>query len=84
MVDAIIGAVTAPDGFVQSIAKRDQILALYDLADRKGFDVTQSTMRDHSRLIDGDGKLVKNKSGGAQRSAGEARRYLVALPDRKG
>jgi hypothetical protein len=32
-----------------------------DLADRKGFDVTQSTMRDHVRLIDGDGNLVKNK-----------------------
>jgi hypothetical protein len=27
------------------MAKRDELLALYDLADRKGYDVTQSSMR---------------------------------------
>jgi hypothetical protein len=50
------------------MAKRDELLALYDLADRKGFDVTQSTMRDHVRLIDGDGNLVRNKMNGAAHS----------------
>ena len=48
-----------------TMAKRDEILCMFDLADRKGFDVTQSTMRDHVRLIDGEGKLVRNKNGGA-------------------
>jgi hypothetical protein len=47
------------------MAKRDELLRLYELADRKGFDVTQSTMRNHVRLIDGHGNLVKNKNGGA-------------------
>jgi hypothetical protein len=45
--------------------------------------VTQSTMRDHVRLIDGDGILVKNKNGGAAFSYAEARRYLEGLPDRR-
>jgi len=49
------------------MAKRDQILALYELADRKGYDVTQSTMRDHVRLIGPDGNL-----GGAQLRRGTA------------
>jgi hypothetical protein len=66
------------------MAKRDQLLALYELADRKGFDVTQSTMRDHVRLIDGDGNLVRNKMNGAAHSYAEARRFLEALPDGKG
>jgi hypothetical protein len=35
------------------MAKRDQLLALYELADRKGYDVTQSTMRDHVPLVVG-------------------------------
>jgi len=63
------------------VAKHEELLKLYDLADRKGFDVTQSTMRDHIRLIDQDGNLVKNKNGGAAHSYAEARRYLGALPD---
>ena len=58
------------------MAKRDELLRLFDLADLKGFDVTQSTMRDHVRLIGPDGNLVKNKNGGAAHSFGEARRYL--------
>jgi hypothetical protein len=33
------------------MAKRDELRRLYDLADRKGYDVTQSTMRDHVRLV---------------------------------
>jgi hypothetical protein len=41
-------------------------------------------MRDHVRLIDGNGNLVKNKNGGAAHSYGEAQRFLEALPDRKG
>ena len=49
------------------MAKREELLRLFDLADRKGYDVTQSTMRDHVRLIDGQGNLVKNKNGGATR-----------------
>jgi len=60
------------------MAKRDELLRLYDLADRKGFDVTQST----AMLIDGEGNLVKNKNGGAAHSYAEARRFLEALPDR--
>jgi len=63
------------------MAKRDELLRLYDLADRKGFDVTQSTMRDHVRLIDGDGNLVKNQNGGFAFSY--AGRFLEALPDQK-
>jgi len=35
------------------MAKRDDLRALYDLADADGHDVTQSTTRDHIRLIDG-------------------------------
>jgi hypothetical protein len=54
------------------MAKRDQLLALYELADRKGYDMTQSTMRDHVRLIDQGGNLVKNKTGGATRYLGRA------------
>jgi hypothetical protein len=63
------------------MAKRDELLRLFDLADRKGFDVTQSTMRDHVRLVDPEGNLVKNKNGGAVFSYAEARRYLESLPD---
>jgi hypothetical protein len=59
-----------------------ELLALFDLADRKGFDVTQSTMRNHVRLIGPDGELVKNDKGGAAFSYAEARRYLESLPDR--
>ena len=62
------------------MAKRDELLALFDLADRKGFDVMQSTMRDHVRLADPEGNLVKNKNGGAAFSYAEARRYLESLP----
>jgi hypothetical protein len=39
-------------------------------------------MRDHVRLIDGEGNLVKNKNGGAAFSYAEARRFLEALPDK--
>jgi len=67
----------------KNLRRRDQILALFELADRKGYDVTQSTMRDHVRLIDGEGNLVKNKTGGAVFSYAEARRFLEALPERK-
>jgi hypothetical protein len=49
------------------MAKRDELLALYDLADRKGFDVTPSTMRDHVRLIDGDGNLDRNSHSARKR-----------------
>jgi hypothetical protein len=63
----------------QTMATRDQILDLFDLADRKGHDVTQSTMRDHVRLIDTGGNLVKNTNGGAAFSYAEARRYLEGL-----
>jgi hypothetical protein len=34
-------------------------------------------------LIGPDGKLVKNKNGGAAHNCAEARRYLEALPDRR-
>ena len=64
------------------MAKRDQLLALYDLADTKGYDVTQSTMREHVRLVDPDGNLVKNQNGGAGFSYAVARRFLEDLPDR--
>jgi len=37
------------------------MLALFDLAGRKGHDVTQSTMRDHIRLIDGKGNLSEEQ-----------------------
>jgi hypothetical protein len=47
MSNGIIRALTTPDRFAPPMAKRDQILALFELADRKGYDVTQSTMRDH-------------------------------------
>jgi hypothetical protein len=66
------------------MATRDELLALFDLAERKGFDVTQSTMRNHVRLIGPDGELVKNKTGGAAFGYAEARGFLEALPDRKG
>jgi hypothetical protein len=65
------------------MAKREELIALHDPADRKGFDVTQSTMRDHIRLIDKDGNLVKNKNGGAAFSYAEGRRYVEGLPDRE-
>jgi len=32
------------------MAKRGELLALCDLGDRKSYNVTQSTMRDHIRL----------------------------------
>ena len=65
------------------MAQRDQLLALYEPADRKGYDVTQSTMRDHVRLIDKDGNLVRNEISEAAHSSAEAQRYLEALPNRK-
>jgi hypothetical protein len=65
------------------MAKSDELLALSDLADRKGFDVAKARMRDHVRLIDPNGRLVVKESGGAVFSYAEARRYLEALPDRK-
>jgi len=66
------------------MAKRDQILALFDLADRKGIEVTQSTIRDHVQLIRPDDKPIKSDKDGAAFSYAEARRYLEALPDREG
>jgi len=66
------------------MAKRDELLRLYDLAAPKGFDVVKSTMKDHVRLIGADDKSVKNKNGGAAFSYGEARRYFEALPDQSG
>jgi len=47
------------------MAKRDELLALYDLADRKGHAVTQSTMRDHVRLTDPEGGRVVKDGGGS-------------------
>jgi hypothetical protein len=38
--------------YAATMAKRDAILVQFDLADRKGHDVTQSTIRDHVRLIE--------------------------------
>jgi hypothetical protein len=46
--------------------------------ERKGHDVTQSTVRDHVRLVDGEGNLVKNKNGGAASSYAETRRSGIA------
>jgi len=40
-------------------------------------------MRDHVRLIDPQGNLVKNKNGGTARGYAEARRYLEGLPERQ-
>jgi len=37
------------------MAKRDELLALFDLADRKGYDVTQSSMWAGSERIGRDG-----------------------------
>jgi hypothetical protein len=65
------------------MAKRDELLRLYELADRKGYDVTQSTLRNHVRLIDPEGQLVKNKTGGAAFSLAEARQFLESQPDRR-
>ena len=72
--------------------KRDEILRLFDLADRKGYRVVKAIlrdhikalMRDHVRLIDGEGNLVKNRKGGAAHSYAEARQHLESLPDRRG
>jgi hypothetical protein len=61
------------------VAKRDELLRLFDLADRKGFDVTQSTMRNHVRLIGPDGEIVKNKNGGAAFSYGGMSRPLLKI-----
>ena len=44
------------------------MMELFDLADRQGYDVTQSTMRDHVRLIGPDDKSVKTTRA-AMRSA---------------
>jgi hypothetical protein len=60
-----------------------ELLALFDLADHKGFDIVKATLRGHVRLIEPDGNLVKNKTGGAAFSYAEARGFLEALPDRK-
>jgi hypothetical protein len=64
------------------MAKRNELLALFDLADSKGFDVTKGVLRNHVRLIDPDGKTIKRESGSAAFSRVEARRYLEGLPDR--
>ena len=59
-----------------------RMMELFDLAERKGFDVVKSTMRNHVRLIGPDDKSVKSDRGGAAFSYAEARRYLEGLPDR--
>lgn len=56
--------------------KHDELLALFDLASRKGHEVTQSTMRDHVRLIGPDSELSEEQEQRAV-SYAEARRYLV-------
>jgi len=66
------------------MAEYDERLALFDLADRKGYDVAKARLRDHVRLIDPAGRLVVKDSGGAAFSYAEARRFLEELPDRKG
>jgi len=67
------------------MAKRDELPALLDLANRKGCNVEKARMRDHVRLIDPAGRLVvEDGGGGAAFSYAEARRYLEGLADRKG
>lgn len=60
-----------------------RILEIFDLADRKGFDVVKATMKGCVRLIGPDGKSVRNEKGGAAFSYAEARRYLGELPDQR-
>jgi hypothetical protein len=65
------------------MAKCDDLIALFDLADRKGFDVTRAMRRDHWRLIDPNGELVRRETGTAAFTLTEAIRFLEAKPDRK-
>jgi hypothetical protein len=53
------------------------------LADQKGFDLARSTIRDHWRLIDGQGRTVR-KPGikSAAFSVREAMHFLEAKPNR--
>jgi len=67
------------------VATSDQrTTQLFELAERKGFDVARARMPDHVRLIDSDGRLVVKNSGEAAFSFDEAWRYLDALPARRG
>jgi len=67
------------------MAKRDdQIRALFNLAYRKGYDITKAVFRDHYRLVDPTGEIVKRKNGSTAHSLAEAREYLEQLPDQTG
>jgi hypothetical protein len=66
------------------MSRKDEVLRLMELADRKGFDVTRSTIRDHWRLIDRHGKTVRNgHTNSAAFKVREATRLLEEQPDRK-
>ena len=45
------------------MAEYDERLALFDLADRKGYNVATARMPEHVWLIDPDGLLVVRESG---------------------
>ena len=56
-------------------------LELFDLADRKGFDVVRAVLADHVRLIGPDGETVKWETGSAAFSIKGAMAFLNEQPD---
>lgn len=68
-----------------SMTRKAEILRLFSLADRKGFDVARSTIRDRWRLVDSEGKTArKHGTNLAAFTARDAILFLEAMPDRIG
>jgi hypothetical protein len=64
------------------MTRKTEVLRLMDLAERKDFNVARSTIRDHWRLIDGDGNTVrKQDTNSAAFTVREALKFLETIPD---
>lgn len=65
------------------MAREEHVSQLFDLAARKGYDITKAVLGDHYRLVDPTGEIVKRQTGSAAFGYAEAMEYLEKLPDRK-
>jgi hypothetical protein len=65
------------------MTRKTEVLRLIDLAGRKGFDVGRSTIRDHWKLIDRNGKSIRRQdTNSAAFTVRQASSFLEAMPDR--
>ena len=64
------------------MTRKTEVLRMMDLAERKGFKVRRSTVRDHWRLIDEEGNSVRKQgTKSAAFTVSEAAEFLATVRD---